>query len=62
MNGKKYKVELKYADDQSDASQAAAAMEQLIKIDGLKLILSQPGDADQHGRRRPWPTSTRPST
>ena len=40
MNGKKYKVELKYADDQSDASQAAAAMEQLIKVDGLKLILS----------------------
>ena len=40
MNGKKYKVELKYADDQSDPSQAAAAMEQLIKIDGLKLILS----------------------
>ena len=40
MNGKKYKVELKYADDQSDPSQAAAAMEQLIKVDGLKLILS----------------------
>ena len=40
MNGKHYKVELKYADDQSDPSQAAAAMEQLIKIDGLKLILS----------------------
>ena len=40
MNGKKYKIELKYADDQSDASQAAAAMEQLIKVDGLKLILS----------------------
>ncbi len=40
MNGKHYQVELKYADDQSDPSQAAAAMEQLIKIDGLKLILS----------------------
>ena len=40
MNGKKYQIELKYADDQSDASQAAAAMEQLIKVDGLKLILS----------------------
>jgi branched-chain amino acid transport system substrate-binding protein len=40
MNGKKYKIELKYADDQSDPSQAAAAMEQLIKVDGLKLILS----------------------
>ena len=40
VNGKKYKIELKYADDQSDASQAAAAMEQLIKVDGLKLILS----------------------
>ena len=40
MNGKKYKIELKYADDQSDASQAGAAMEQLIKVDGLKLILS----------------------
>jgi branched-chain amino acid transport system substrate-binding protein len=40
MGGKHYKVELKYADDQSSASQAAAAMEQLIKIDGLKLILS----------------------
>ncbi len=40
MNGKKYKIELKYADDQSDPSQAAAAMEQLIKVDGLKVILS----------------------
>jgi branched-chain amino acid transport system substrate-binding protein len=40
MNGKKYKVEIKYTDDQSDATQAAAAMEQLIKVDGLKLILS----------------------
>jgi branched-chain amino acid transport system substrate-binding protein len=40
MNGKKYKIELKYADDQSDPIQVAAAMEQLIKVDGLKLILS----------------------
>ena len=40
MNGQKYQLALKYADDQSDASKAAAAMEQLIKIDGLKLILS----------------------
>ena len=40
MNGKKYQIELKYADDQSDASQAGAAMEQLIKVDGLKIILS----------------------
>ena len=40
VNGKKYKLELKYADDQSDPSQAAAAMEQLIKVDGLKVILS----------------------
>ena len=40
MNGKHYKVVLKYADDQSDPSQAAAAMEQLIKVDGLHIILS----------------------
>ena len=35
-----HKIMLKYADDKSDPTAAAAAMEQLIKVDGLKLILS----------------------
>ena len=39
-DGKMYKIVLKYADDKSDPTAGAAAMEQLIKVDGLKLILS----------------------
>ena len=35
-----HKLVLKYADDKSDPTAGAAAMEQLIKVDGLKLILS----------------------
>ena len=35
-----HKIVLKYADDKSDPTAGAAAMEQLIKVDGLKLILS----------------------
>jgi len=39
-DGKMHKLVLKYADDKSDPTAGAAAMEQLIKVDGLKLILS----------------------
>ncbi len=39
-DGKMHKIVLKYADDKSDPTAGAAAMEQLIKVDGLKLILS----------------------
>ena len=35
-----HKIVLKYADDKSDPTAGAAAMEQLIKVDGIKLILS----------------------
>jgi branched-chain amino acid transport system substrate-binding protein len=38
-DGKRYKVELKYADDESSQATAAAAAESLVKADGLKLIL-----------------------
>lgn len=40
MNGKKYKLDIKFVDDKSDPTEGAAAMEKLIKVDGLKLILS----------------------
>ena len=39
-DGKMHKIVLKYADDKSDPTAGAAAMEQLIKVDGIKLILS----------------------
>jgi branched-chain amino acid transport system substrate-binding protein len=39
-DGLMHKLVLKYADDKSDPTAGAAAMEQLIKVDGLKLILS----------------------
>jgi branched-chain amino acid transport system substrate-binding protein len=39
-DGKMHNIVLKYADDKSDPTAGAAAMEQLIKVDGLKLILS----------------------
>jgi branched-chain amino acid transport system substrate-binding protein len=35
-----YELVLKYVDDKSDATEAAAAIEKLIKVEGLKLILS----------------------
>ena len=40
LNGKHSKMVLKYVDDQSDPTQGAAAIEKLIKVEGLKLILS----------------------
>ena len=40
MDGKHYKVEIKYYDDAADMTQVSSVMEQLIKVDGLKLILS----------------------
>jgi len=39
-DGKKHKLVLKYADDQSDPTAGAAAMEKLIKVEGLEIILS----------------------
>jgi branched-chain amino acid transport system substrate-binding protein len=39
-DGKMHKLVLKYADDKSQPTEGAAAMEKLIKVDGLKLILS----------------------
>ena len=39
-DGKMHKIVLKYADDKSSDTEAAAAMEKLIKSDGLKIILS----------------------
>jgi branched-chain amino acid transport system substrate-binding protein len=38
--GKKMKLELKWVDDKSDATEGAAAVEKLIKVEGTKLILS----------------------
>jgi branched-chain amino acid transport system substrate-binding protein len=39
-DGKMHKVVLKYADDKSSPQEGAAAMERLIKTEGLKVILS----------------------
>jgi branched-chain amino acid transport system substrate-binding protein len=39
-DGKTHEIVLKYADDKSSDTEAAAAMEKLIKSEGLKLILS----------------------
>jgi branched-chain amino acid transport system substrate-binding protein len=38
--GKKMKMTLKFIDDKSDATEGAAAVEKLIKVEGIKLILS----------------------
>lgn len=40
VGGKKYQLAIKFADTQSTDTGASAAMEQLIKVDGLNLILS----------------------
>jgi branched-chain amino acid transport system substrate-binding protein len=39
VGGKHMKLVLKYADDKSDPVEAAAAVEKLVKIEGLKIIL-----------------------
>jgi branched-chain amino acid transport system substrate-binding protein len=39
VGGKKMELKLKLIDDKSDAVEASAAMEKLIKVEGLKLIL-----------------------
>jgi ABC-type branched-chain amino acid transport systems, periplasmic component len=39
-DGKQHKIVLKYADDKSQPTEGAAAMEKLIKVEGLKLVLS----------------------
>lgn len=39
-DGKQHKVVLKYFDDKSQPTEGAAAMEKLIKTEGLKLVLS----------------------
>ena len=40
LAGKHMKIELSYVDDQSDETAGAAGIEKLIKVQGLKLILS----------------------
>lgn len=40
VGGKHMKLVLKFVDDQSDSNQGAAAMEKLIKVEGVKLVLS----------------------
>jgi branched-chain amino acid transport system substrate-binding protein len=40
LNDKHMKMELKYVDDKSSETEGAAAIEKLIKVEGLKLILS----------------------
>ncbi len=39
-DGKMHKLVLKFADDKSQPTEGAAAMEKLIKTDGIKLVLS----------------------
>ncbi len=39
-DGKMHKVVLKYVDDKSQPTEGAAAMEKLIKVDGLKIVMS----------------------
>ena len=39
-DGKMHKIVLKYADDKSQPTEGAAAMEKLIKVDGIMLVLS----------------------
>jgi branched-chain amino acid transport system substrate-binding protein len=38
--GKKLELKLTYVDDKSDSTEAAAAVEKLVKVEGLKIILS----------------------
>jgi branched-chain amino acid transport system substrate-binding protein len=40
VGGKKMELKLKWIDDKSDATEGAAAVEKLIKVEGTKLILS----------------------
>jgi branched-chain amino acid transport system substrate-binding protein len=40
VGGKKMELKLTYVDDKSDAVEAAAAVEKLVKVEGLKIILS----------------------
>lgn len=40
VDGKKMKIVLKFVDDKSQPTEAAAAIEKLIKVEGLKVILS----------------------
>ena len=39
-DGKMHKIVLKFADDKSSTTEAAAAMEKLIKSEGIKIVLS----------------------
>lgn len=40
VGGKKLELKLKWVDDKSDATEGAAALEKLIKAEGIKIILS----------------------
>jgi ABC-type branched-subunit amino acid transport system substrate-binding protein len=39
-NGKKMELKVRFVDDKTQAPEAAAAMEKLIKMDGLKIVVS----------------------
>ena len=40
VGGKKLELKLTYVDDKSDSTEAAAAVEKLVKVEGLRIILS----------------------
>ena len=61
VGGKKMEISLKYVDDKSDAVEAAAAVEKLVKVEGLKLILStQVTPINMAAGRRPRSTRLLP--
>ena len=45
VGGKKMELRLTYVDDKSDSVEAAAAVEKLVKVEGLKIILSTQNNA-----------------
>ncbi len=49
VGGKKMELKLTLIDDKSDATEAAAAMEKLIKVENLNLILGTQVESAQHG-------------
>ncbi len=62
VGGKKMELKLTYVDDKSDAVEAAAAVEKLVKVEGLKSHPEHPGVAHQPGGRHRQPRSTRRTT
>lgn len=45
VGGKKMELKLKFMDDKSDSAESAAAMEKLIKVEGVKLVVSSNNSA-----------------